>query len=107
MSPARMVLGLLLAAACVHATPATAAGHMVDQKVALDADKTTCDYTWRMTEREFRLDVKCVDDVRSFVFNGRVLYVCGKLGKAQIDFVKTLKIPDRTLSADLAKGVCQ
>lgn len=107
MRPVRTILGLLLAAASVLATPAMAAGHMVDQKVALDADKTTCDYRWRMTEREFRLDVKCIDDVRSFVFNGRVLYVCGKLGKAQIDFVKTLKIPDRTLPQDLAKGVCQ
>ena len=96
--------GLVLVA--VTSTPAVA-GHLVDQKVVLDSGQTTCDYSWRFSEPQFRLDVKCVDEQRSFVFNGRVLYVCGRLGKPQLDFVRSLKVSDPKLTADLAKGVCQ
>jgi hypothetical protein len=78
----------------------------VDQKVAFDGKAGTA-FTWQVGEREFRLDVRRGADTRSFVFNGRVFYVCGKLDKAQIDYVKSLGVDDGALMANLTAGACQ
>jgi hypothetical protein len=63
--------------------------------------------SWFVNEREFRVDVKRGTDVKSVVFNGRVLYVCGRLDQAQVSFLKSLKIEDQALVASLTKGACQ
>jgi hypothetical protein len=84
------------------------AGFSVQQKVSNGgADKTPADFTWTIGEQAFRLDVKRGADVRSFVFNGRVFYVCGRLDKARIDAVKKADLQDKPTLASLEKGACQ
>jgi hypothetical protein len=84
------------------------AGFQVEQKVAYGGDgQGEATFQWHIGEREFRLDVRRGADVRSFVFNGRVFYVCGKLDKARLDFVKHLNLTDHALVQSLEKGACQ
>lgn len=98
-----------MAAAWTAANPAlAAAGYNVQQTVLFGgAAKSEAILNWRVTEKEFRLDVTRGNDTRNFVFNGRTFYVCGKLGAAQLGVLKKLAIDDKKLMDSLSQGACQ
>lgn len=81
------------------------AGFQIEQKVTTSSG--IAEFSWRLGEREFRLDVKRGHDIRHYVFNGHVFYVCGRLDKAQLDYVHSLSISDPKLLQNLEKGACQ
>lgn len=64
-------------------------------------------FHWAIADKEFRLDVTRGNETKSFVFNGRVFFVCGKVDKAGLEAVKRFDVKDKNLLASLEKGVCQ
>ncbi len=108
-SPVMALAWLPLVGAVAFASAAEA-GFTVQQKILHAGDKATAgtaELNWRVTDKEFRVDVKKAGETRHFVFNGRVFYVCGKLGKEQLDYVRKLDVKDKDLLASLEKGACQ
>ncbi len=105
----RLLTLVLAAAAWTFGNPVlAAAGYNVQQTVLYGGSmKSEAVLSWRVTEREFRLDVTRGSDTRNFVFNGRTFYVCGKLGQAQLALLKKLALDDKDLMSSLAKGACQ
>ncbi len=105
----RLLTLAMAAAAWTFGNPVLAAvGYNVQQTVLYGGTtKSEAILNWRVTEKEFRLDVTRGNDTRIFVFNGRTFYVCGKLGQAQLALLKKLAIDDKDLVASLSKGACQ
>ena len=85
------------------------AGTVINQKVSYTGKSGSVEdnFLWHIGENGFRLDTTRGTDTKSFVFNGRVFYACGKLDKPQLDFVKKLNIKDESLVKSLETGVCQ
>lgn len=96
----------LLAAALIFASSQALAGFTVKQDVTYTASDKAA-FTWWIGDKEFRVDVQRGDVSRSFVFNGRVFYVCAKLDKERIESVKKLDVQDKAVLASLEKGTCQ
>jgi len=85
------------------------AGTVVSQKVSYSGKSGPAEekFLWHIGDSGFRLDTSRGNESRSFVFNGRVFYACGKLDKPQLEFIKKLNIKDQTLMKSLETGVCQ
>lgn len=103
----------LLVAACLclfSATPKAFGDFVIEQQVQFTTDKVVKEYefTWHIGESDFRVEARKGTDPRWFVFNGRVFYVCGKMGKAEMDFLAKLAGKDQaTALARFEKGICQ
>ena len=83
------------------------AGFIVQQKVVYTGDYSqAAELEWHLGEGPFRLDVKRGADMRFFVFNGRVFYVCAKLDQTQLDYAKKIGV-DKGILGSLEKGACQ
>lgn len=103
-------LALALAAASwIPGNVASAAvGYFVQQTVLYTGGaKSEAILNWRVTDKQFRVDVTRGNDTRNFVFNGRTFYVCGKLSANQLGVLKKLALDDKKLLDSLSAGACQ
>lgn len=85
------------------------AGQVVEQtvKVSLNGATHTAVHTWSIEAEKFDLEVKANGSDRRFIFNGRVMYACGKLDAGQLKALGDINVKDAKALSKFQSGVCQ
>lgn len=85
------------------------AGQTVEQAVKASLNGTThaATHTWSIDGEKFDLVVSSNGAERRFIFNGRVMYACGKLNAAQLKALGDISVKDPGILKKFQSGVCQ
>ena len=94
---------------CALFSTASFAGFEIEQSVSFQTNDIASnqEFIWKIQGNEFRLDTTRDGEKKHFVFNGRVFYICGRLGAAQIDMIRKFNVSDKSFLASLESGACQ
>jgi hypothetical protein len=104
---------VLLTSASMFAAPAYA-GYVVEQsvKVSLNGGSHVSRHLWNIDGDKFDLLVSTPTtgtdtNDRQFIFNGRIMYLCGKLDPNQLKLIGDLNVSDPAVLKKFQTGVCQ
>lgn len=104
-----LLLAIAICANFLQGLPLATAGTKLEQVVTTQIDKsqTKANYTWKVDGEKFNLRVTSSHGEVTYLFNGRILYVCSKIGDELIQQLRAMKVEDRQFLDDLKKGSCQ
>ena len=85
------------------------AGQTIEQSVKVSINDTahTSTHSWYIDNDKFELTVNAHNAERRFIFNGKVMYVCGRLDASQQNIMTNLNISEQALFKKYQNGVCQ
>ncbi len=85
------------------------AGQTIEQtvKVNINDSAHTSTHSWYIDNDKFELTVTSRNSERKFIFNGRVMYVCGRLDASQQNIMSSLNATEQALFKKYQNGVCQ
>jgi hypothetical protein len=104
-----ILAGLALAFQTLFFSQVAIGGSVIEQVVAtqLDKESATAKYHWAIDGEKFKLKVTSTNGEVSYLFNGRIFYVCSKVGDDLIEQLKALNVADPQFLKDLSNGSCQ
>jgi len=76
-------------------------------KVNINGNAHTSNHIWIIDKEKFELKVLANNSERRYIFNGKVMYVCGRLDASQENIMKDLNISEKAMFKKYQKGVCQ
>jgi len=85
------------------------AGQTIEQSVKVSFNNTahTSNHSWYIDNDKFELTVTAHNAERRFIFNGKIMYVCGRLDASQQNIMTNLNITEQALFKKYQNGVCQ
>ena len=85
------------------------AGQTIEQSVKVNINDTahTSTHLWYIDQDKFELTVTAHNAERRFIFNGKIMYVCGRLDASQQNIMTNLNITEQALFKKYQNGVCQ
>jgi hypothetical protein len=85
------------------------AGQTIEQSVKVNINDTahTSIHNWYIENEKFELTVNAHNAERRFIFNGKVMYVCGRLDVSQQNIMNNLNLTEQALFKKYKDGVCQ
>jgi hypothetical protein len=76
-------------------------------KVSINDRTHTSTHNWYIDNDKFDLTVASQNGERRFIFNGKVMYVCGRLDATQQNIMETMNITEQAIFKKYQNGVCQ
>ncbi len=85
------------------------AGHTIEQTVKVNINDSAhmSTHSWYIDNDKFELTVTSRNSERQFIFNGKVMYVCGRLDASQQNIMSSLNATVQALFKKYQNGVCQ
>jgi len=103
---ARLIVTLVVA---LFTTSALAGTYVSQRLLVTDKDQPTkrFDIEWSIDAKGFRVEARQDSELRYFIFNGRVFFVCGRISEEQAKWLVEMKFDDQQTMTKLRAGACQ